>query len=105
MLKKILLSLLISIAIIFPVSAAQDNNVTVKISSYKKLFTDQIIAYGSGSGTLISSNGLIVSNHHVIFDDNEQKPLDTFEVCITFDVQEEPVCKYTARLIEHDKDK
>ncbi|MBU0727483.1 S-layer homology domain-containing protein, partial [Patescibacteria group bacterium] len=43
-------------------------------------------------------------NHHVIYDDNEQAPLDTFEVCITFNVQNEPICEYTARLIDHDED-
>ncbi|MCK5615859.1 trypsin-like peptidase domain-containing protein, partial [Candidatus Pacearchaeota archaeon] len=79
-------------------------NPTVKITSYKKLFIDQVLAYGSGSGTVINPDGLVVTNHHVIFDENEFKPLDAFEVCITFDVQKEPVCNYTARLVDSDKD-
>jgi len=79
-------------------------NPTVKVTSYKKLFTDKIIAYGSGSGTVISKDGLIITNNHVIFDDNEQKPLDAFEVCITFDVSKEPECIYTARLVANNKD-
>ena len=78
---------------------------TVKVTSYKKLFIDQVSAYGSGSGTVISPNGIIVTNNHVIFDEERFKPLDAFEVCITFDIQKEPVCKYTASLIANDMDK
>ena len=107
MLKKLFLAFLFALILITPTLADEDfsqMNPTVKITSYKKLFTDNVLAYGSGSGTMVTSNGVIVTNHHVIFDEDEFKPLDTFEVCITFDVQEEPVCKYTARLIADDKD-
>ena len=108
MLKKLLLipilAFAFSFALFLPANAEEINNPTVKITSYKGLLTDQILGIGSGSGTLISSNGLIISNNHVIYDENEQKPLDTFEICITFNVEEEPVCKYTARLVAHDKD-
>ncbi len=107
MLKKLLLTILF-VLILAPSTFAQEDfsqmNPTVKITSYKKLFIDQVLAYGSGSGTVISPDGLVVSNHHVIFDENEFKPLDAFEVCITFDVQKEPVCNYTARLVDFDKD-
>ncbi len=110
MLKKLLLTFILttSLALALALPASADDfstmNPTVRITSYKKLFTDRILAYGSGSGTVISKNGLIVTNNHVIFDDNEQRPLDAFEVCITFDVKEEPVCKYTARLMANDED-
>ena len=110
MLKKFLLTFVLISSFVFVSASALASedftqmNPTVRITSYKKLYTDFILAYGSGSGTIVSKDGLIISNHHVIYDDNEQKPLDTFEVCITFDVKEEPVCKYTARLVAHDKD-
>ena len=107
MLKKLFLAFLFAIILTTTTLAAEDfsqMNPTVKVASYKNLFTDNVLAYGSGSGTIVTSNGVIVTNHHVIFDEDEFKPLDTFEVCITFDVQEEPVCKYTARLIADDKD-
>ena len=108
MFKKILLIPILAFAFSFALSdvalaESDSNNPTVKITSYKKLFTDQILGIGSGSGTLISSNGLIISNNHVIYDEDEQKPLDTFEICITFSVEEEPVCKYTARLVAFNK--
>ncbi len=107
MLKKLFLSLLFALILATPTLAAEDYsqmNPTVKVTSYKKLFINQVLAYGSGSGTVVSSDGIVVTNHHVIFDEDEFKPLDTFEICITFAIKEEPVCKYTARLIAHDKD-
>lgn len=107
MFKKFLFAILFTLVLIPSASAQEDfvqMNPTVKITSYKKLFIDQVLAYGSGSGTVISPDGLVVTNHHVIFDENEFKPLDAFEVCITFDVQKKPVCDYTARLVDFDKD-
>jgi len=105
MLKKLLLTTILILTFIPALALAEsDNNPTVQITSYKKLYTGQILAFGSGSGTLISSNGLIISNNHVIYNDDEQKPLDVFEICITFDVEKEPTCQYTARLVAHSKD-
>ncbi len=106
--KKILIGILVSIALAMPAFAADHDfstmNPTVKVTSHKMLYTDQVVAYGSGSGSVITSDGIILTNHHVIFNDEEFKPLDAFEVCITFEDTEEPVCDYTAHLITHDKD-
>ncbi len=107
MLKKLPLLLLALFLTTGLASANEDSsqmNPTVKVTSYKKLFIDQVVAYGSGSGTVVSPDGIVITNHHVIFDDDEFKPLDGFEVCITFAVKDEPVCQYTARLIAQDKD-
>jgi len=106
MFKKIIFLLLVCLSFI-PTALAHDfstMNPTVKVTSYKKLFTDQVVAYGSGSGTVITADGIIITNHHVIFDDEEFKPLDAFEVCMTFADLEEPACDYTAHLIAKDKD-
>lgn len=107
MFKKLLFTIVFILIFAAPTHAAEDfskMNPTVKITSYKKLFIDQVLAYGSGSGTVVSSDGIVITNHHVIFDEGEFKQLDAFEICITFNVAEEPVCKYTARLITHNKD-
>jgi len=109
MIKKLLFSAFVALIFIVPAHATASEdfsqmNPTVKVTSYKKLFIDNVLAYGSGSGTVISANGIIVTNHHVIFDEENFKPLDAFEICITFDVQKEPVCKYTASLIADNKD-
>lgn len=106
--KKILLSLFFSLAFAVPVFASTHDfstmSPTVKVTSHKQLFTENVQAYGSGSGTVISADGLVVTNHHVIFDDAESKPLDAFEICITFESEEEPVCEFTAKLVAKDKD-
>jgi Trypsin-like peptidase domain/S-layer homology domain len=106
--KKILLGLFISLALVTPAFASTHDfsqmNPTVKVTSYQKLFTDQVTAYGSGSGTIVSSDGLLITNHHVVFDEDRFMPLDAFEVCITFDPKVEPACEYTAHLIAEDKD-
>ncbi len=109
MLKKIGLFLL---SLLFIAPAYADSvevdfssmNPTVKITSYKTTFTDQVVAYGSGSGTVISSDGYLLTNHHVIFDEENFKPLDAFEVCITFDFKQKPECQYTAQLVSYDAD-
>jgi len=109
MIKKLIFSLFASLIFVIPAFAATTEDFsqmspTVKVTSYRKLFIGQALAYGSGSGTVITPDGVVVTNHHVIFDEEEFRPLDAFEICITFDVQKEPVCKYTARLMAYDKD-
>lgn len=80
-------------------------NPTVKITSYKKLFIGDVMPFASGSGTVINNKGLILTNYHVIFDEEAKLPLDAFAICMTFNAKEEPVCEYTAQLIAHDEDR
>ncbi|QQR83236.1 trypsin-like peptidase domain-containing protein [Candidatus Peregrinibacteria bacterium] len=110
MMKRILISLMMALVGVTvshasePVKNYSSMEPTVKVVAYKKSFTDQMVPIGSGSGTVINAEGRILTNYHVVFDENEFVPLDGFEVCITFNVQEEPICDYTAQLIGYDKD-
>lgn len=79
-------------------------NPTVQVVSYKWAPSGHVNGIASGSGTVISADGLVVTNNHVIFDETEQRPLDAFQICITFEVQKEPLCNYTARLVANNKD-
>lgn len=100
-------SLLTSLFLGLPAYAAEDFNAmspTVQIKAHKQLFIGDVLHHGSGSGTVISEDGLILTNHHVIFDEDEFEPLEAFEVCLTFNTEKEPVCQYMARLVAHDKD-
>ncbi|MFH0820871.1 MAG: trypsin-like peptidase domain-containing protein [Candidatus Peregrinibacteria bacterium] len=111
MLKKIFFSLVI-VALLAPAAFAsqlpKENwftmNPTVQVTSYKWTWNGHVNGVASGSGTVISADGLVVTNNHVIFDDVEQRPLDAFEICVTFEVSKEPLCNYTAKLVANDKD-
>ncbi|MBU3942580.1 serine protease [Patescibacteria group bacterium] len=69
---------------------------------------DDDYGYGSdfisiGSGTVISSEGLIITNRHVISNEDWSviTASPTCYVAITNDISEEPVIKYTAELIAY----
>lgn len=64
---------------------------------------DSLQEVGSGSGTVISSEGHIITNHHVVYRDDINKPLDAFEVCYTYNVIYDPSCIFTADLIAADE--
>ncbi|MBI5411691.1 trypsin-like peptidase domain-containing protein [Candidatus Peregrinibacteria bacterium] len=107
--RKILV--LLGFFLLLSPSAFADNrdfsqlNPTIKITSYKKLFIGDVQGYASGSGTLISDQGLILTNRHVVFDEDFEEPLDAFSVCLTLNLKEEPVCEYTAQLIASDQER
>lgn len=76
---------------------------TVKIVSYRYTYSGDVIAEGFASATVISSNGIILTNNHVVSDYNDD-PYEIFQICITFNPNEAPVCEYSASLITRDKD-
>lgn len=85
-----------------PVDDYSQVSPTVRIESYRLAKNGDIYQASSASATLISHDGLLLTNSHVVLDDNE-KPYDVFAICLSYDIYQEPVCEYIAFLLGYDK--
>lgn len=79
----------------------------VKIKSYALNADNKLTLFSSGSGVLISSSGVILTNHHVVtleddFDNTERE--SSYVICLTEEIDKKPECKYTGKLIASNKD-
>lgn len=122
MLKKLLSALILGVFLLTPLSVlAQEEDFdeflenleemteeslntsqTVQITSYQKTFSGDIIPYQAGSGTIITENGVVLTNYHLTVDEKDH-PLAAFEICLTCSQYEAPDCSYTADLIDSNK--
>ena len=112
--KKILLILVVALVATIPAylfinnTAAEpikDYNLvspTVKIESYRLARNGDIYQANSASATIISSEGLLLTNSHVALDDHDDV-YDAFAICLSFSENSEPVCEYSAYFIRYDK--
>lgn len=78
---------------------------TVQVRAYRVTPGGHPAMVDMGSGTLISADGLVLTNNHVIYDELRKEPLPLFDVGITFDEKKQPVAQYLARLVASDKEK
>jgi len=76
---------------------------TVQVICYKRTRTDQILPMSFGSGSVITRDGHVLTNYHVVFDTDEQVPYEAFEVALTLDLHRQPVRRCTARLAAYDR--
>ncbi|MEI7497918.1 MAG: serine protease [Candidatus Falkowbacteria bacterium] len=104
-------------AIVNTSTAAVEQNAykaAVKIKTYKQNGDYNLSLLGTGSGFFINNSGLVLTNYHVISNDDSsrysQTTVDTsdmplaFLICTTKSTAEEPECGYTAKLVAKDKD-
>ncbi|MFH1284053.1 MAG: S1C family serine protease [Candidatus Peregrinibacteria bacterium] len=93
--------------IYLPTSSSSQYLPTVKIFSYSLSYDGSLIGEGYGSGTLIDSSGIILTNNHVVenyFDSSAS--YDAFQICLTKSNNvREPVCEFTASLVARDADR
>ena len=78
----------------------------VKIKTYVLGEDFSLVEVAEGSGIVINTTGLVLTNHHVISYENEfgedEKKVG-LQVCLTTDISKEPNCYYGAKLIAKDK--
>ena len=82
--------------------AAEPFSPTVKIVSYEQYLNGQQQALMEGSGTIITPEGKILTNAHVIMNEDSGKPMDSFAICVNEDSKQPPLCRFTATLIKYD---
>lgn len=74
----------------------------VQINSYKD-YNGEFLWMGGGSGSIISEDGIILTNYHVLTDE-DWNPLDFFEICYTYSEFEPPYCDEFAAVIAYEPD-
>ena len=79
----------------------------VKIYTFYEDTDNYLTTSGSGSGIIIDKNGLVLTNYHVVTEEDEfdESELPTsYKVCIPQTINNKPDCKYSAKLIARNKD-
>lgn len=86
-----------------PVNASGSFNPTVKIIPYHQYLNGSLDAAGFGTGTIFNSQGDILTNAHVVYNDELDRPWDAFSVCVQSSPEDIPDCRFTASLKRYDE--
>lgn len=88
-------------------ATSNQSSPTVAITTYTYNRVGILSVYQRGSGTIISSDGIILANAITVieaFDDEAYivPPVSTYEICLTLNTSQSPSCHYTASLMAWD---
>lgn len=96
--------LLVSCSMVFAQDTSTSFKWVVQVMSYDSIYGLYPVLRWRGSASIISSDGLIMTNSHVVTKENGN-PLTAFAVCVSYSISTRPVCSYTASLITQDSDR
>jgi len=104
-LKLSLFSLFLFGLVLLPnISLASDSvHTTVQILGFRQYLNGTVELKSAGSGTIINSDGDVLTNAHVVFDDDKNKPYDAFSVCVIEKLEDVTECRFTATLKRFDE--
>jgi S1-C subfamily serine protease len=74
----------------------------VQVMSYDLTYNEYPQVLGWGSASVVDSKGLLVSNNHVVMDEQGQQA-DAFAICVTTSREMRPDCRYTAHVLARDE--
>ena len=89
-----------------PVNQTEAHKAIVVIRTYASGLDGFLTEWQTGTGVIISSGGLVLTNEHVVsvrqsYDDSERSV--GYQVCTTTDAADDADCKYTANVIAKNK--
>lgn len=76
----------------------------VQVLAYGNIYGLHPVLRGRGSASIISSDGLLLTNNHVVSDENG-KAQTSFSICMSLTTSSRPVCNRTASLLAKDEQK